>query len=56
MITLSSSRRRTPAVTRLDVMEKMTVGSGPGNLGELRNLEPVIAAARQIPAGDPIAR
>jgi hypothetical protein len=36
-------------------MKKMTVGSGPGNLGELRNLEPAIAAARQIPEGDPIA-
>jgi hypothetical protein len=56
MITLSSSRRCTSAVTRFDVMEKMTVDAGPGNLGELRNLEPVIAAARQIPEGDPIAR
>jgi hypothetical protein len=55
IITLSSSRRRTSAVTRHDVIEKMAVGFGPGNLGELRNLEPAIAAARQIPGGDPIA-
>jgi hypothetical protein len=55
MITLSSSRRRTLADTSHDVIEKMAVGSGPGNLGELRNLEPAIAAARQIPEGDPIA-